>query len=44
MLTELIDHIIGEFSVPERRKVPNVDILLNTRKGVAVSYSTEQIA
>ncbi len=35
---------IGEFSVPERRKVPNVDILLNTRKGVAVSYSTEQIA
>ncbi len=30
--------------VPERRKVLNVDILLNTRKGVAVSYSTEQIA
>ena len=35
---------IGAFSVPGRRNIPNVEIKMGTRKGVAVSYSPEQIA
>lgn len=35
---------IGQFSVPDRRKIPEVAVLLKTRKGVAVSYSRSQIA
>ena len=35
---------IGQFAVPDRRKIPEVAVLLKTRKGVAVSYSRSQIA
>ena len=30
---------IGAFEVPDRRKIPERDILLETRKGVALSYA-----
>ena len=30
---------IGAFDVPDRRKIPEVDIIMETRKGVAVSYA-----
>ena len=30
---------IGAFEVPDRRKIPEQDILLETRKGVALSYA-----
>lgn len=35
---------IGAFEVPDRRKIPDMDIVLPTRKGVAVSYAPERIA
>lgn len=35
---------IGAFEVPDRRKIPERDILLETRKGVALSYAPAQIA
>ena len=35
---------IGTFEVPDRRKIPEQDILLETRKGVAVSYAPSQVA
>jgi len=35
---------IGSFVIPERKDIPNVDVLMKTRKGVAVSYSPERIA
>lgn len=35
---------IGAFEVPDRRKIPERDILLETRKGVALSYAPIQIA
>ena len=35
---------IGAFPVPNRRNIPEADITMGTRKGVAVSYSPEQIA
>ena len=35
---------IGAFEVPDRRKIPERDILLETRKGVAVSYAPSQVA
>ena len=35
---------IGVFEVPDRRKIPKRDILLETRRGVAVSYAPAQIA
>ena len=35
---------IGAFEVPDRRKIPERDILLETRKGVALSYTPVQIA
>ena len=35
---------IGAFEVPDRRNIPERDILLETRKGVALSYAPTQIA
>ena len=35
---------IGAFEVPDRRKIPERDILLETRKSVALSYAPAQIA
>ena len=35
---------IGVFDVPDRRKIPEADITMRTRKGVAVSYAPAQIA
>lgn len=35
---------IGAFEVLDRRKIPERDILLETRKGVALSYAPTQIA
>ena len=35
---------IGAFEVPDRRKIPERDILFETRKGVALSYAPAQIA
>lgn len=35
---------IGAFDVPDRRKIPEADIITETRKGVAVSYAPAQIA
>ena len=38
------DNCIGAFDVPDRRKIPEADIIMETRKGVAVSYAPEQVA
>ena len=35
---------IGAFDVPDRRKIPAADIIMETRKGVALSYAPEQVA
>lgn len=35
---------IGVFAVPDRKNIPEVDVLMETRKGVAVSYSPARIA
>lgn len=35
---------IGAFEVPDRKKIPEADIIMETRKGVAVSYAPEQVA
>lgn len=35
---------IGPFVVPDRKDIPELDILMETRKGVAVSYSSAEIA
>ena len=35
---------IGAFDVPDRRKIPEADILMETRKGVAVNYAPAQTA
>ena len=35
---------IGAFEVPDRRKIPEADIIMETRKGVALSYAPEQVA
>ena len=35
---------IGAFDVPDRRKIPETDIIMETRKGVALSYAPEQVA
>mgnify|MGYP000008116282 CR=1 FL=1 len=34
---------IGAFDVPDRRKIPETDIIMETRKGVALSYAPEQV-
>jgi len=35
---------IGAFDVPDRRKIPEADIIMETRKGVVLSYALAQIA
>ena len=35
---------IGAFDVSDRRKIPEADIIMETRKGVALSYAPEQVA
>lgn len=35
---------IGAFEVPDRKDIPEVDVLMETRKGVAVSYTPARIA
>ena len=35
---------IGAFDVPNRRKIPEADIIMEARKGVALSYAPEQVA
>ena len=35
---------ISAFDVPDRRKIPEADIIMETRKGVALSYAPEQVA
>ena len=35
---------VGAFEVPDRRNIPEEDILMQTRKGVALSYAPSQIA
>ena len=35
---------IGAFDVPDRWKIPEADIIMETRKGVALSYAPEQVA
>ena len=35
---------IGVFDVPDRRKIPEADIIMETRKGVVLSYAPEQVA
>lgn len=35
---------IGAFEVPDRRKIPEADIIMETRKGVALSYAPAQVA
>ena len=35
---------IGAFDVPDRRKIPEADIIMETRKGEALSYAPEQVA
>ena len=32
---------IGAFDVPDRRKIPEADIIMETRKGVALSYAPD---
>ena len=32
---------IGAFDVPDRRKIPETDIIMETRKGAALSYAPE---
>ena len=34
---------IGAFEVPDRKKIPEADIIMETRKGVALSYAPVQI-
>ena len=35
---------IGAFDAPDRRKIPEADIIMETRKGVALSYAPAQAA
>ena len=35
---------IGAFDVPDRRKIPETDIIMERRKGVALSYAPERLA
>lgn len=35
---------IGAFDVPDRRKIPEADMIMETRKGAALSYAPEQVA
>ncbi len=35
---------IGVFAIPEHKDIPDVDVQMKTRKGVAVNYSPAKIA
>ena len=35
---------IGAFDALDRRKIPEADIIMETRKGVALGYAPEQVA
>ena len=35
---------ISAFDVPDRRKIPETDMIMETRKGVALSYAPERLA
>ena len=35
---------IGAFEVPDRKKIPEADIIMETRKGVVLSYAPERLA
>lgn len=35
---------ISAFEVPDRKKIPEADIIMETRKGVAVSYAPAEVA
>ena len=35
---------IGAFDVSDRRKIPEADIIMKMRKGVALSCASEQVA
>ena len=35
---------IGAFDVPDRRKIPETDMIMETRKGVALSYAPQRLA
>ena len=35
---------IGAFEVPDRKKIPEADIIMETRKVAALSYAPEQVA
>jgi site-specific DNA recombinase len=35
---------IGAFEVTDRRKIPEADIIMETRKDVALSYAPERLA
>ena len=35
---------IGAFDVPDRRKIPEADMIMEKRKGVALSYAPERLA
>ena len=37
-------HCIGAFEVPDWKNIPEIDILIETRKGVALSYTNEKKA
>ena len=36
--------VIGAFEGPDRKKIPEADIIMETRKGVAVSYAPAEVA
>ena len=40
----LITDVLPVVDVPDRRKIPEADIIMETRKGVALSYAPEQVA
>jgi len=37
-------HCIGAFEGPDWKDIPKIDIRIETRKGVALSYTPEKIA
>ena len=36
--------VIGAVELPDRKKIPEADIIMETRKGVAVSYAPAEVA
>lgn len=43
-LVDIHYNCIGAFDVPDRRKIPETDMIMETRKGVALSYAPERLA